>query len=178
MAQLFYIARPYARAAFLCAEEKNHIPAWKNFLEAAVVVAEDPAVLRLLHNPTVASHQLLSLFEEVLSKTLHAEQRQFLSLLTVHKRLVVLPEILLLFRLYEAEATKHSQVRVITATAANEMFKQRLSEALRKRLNRQIDLHHEVDPDILGGAIIHMGDRVMDGSIRGELNRLLEFSLK
>src|SRR3990167_5651732 len=119
MAQLLYIARPYARAAFLCAEETSQITPWKNFLEAAAVVAEDPTVLRLLRNPTVASHQLLSLFEEVLSKTLHAEQRQFLSLLTVHKRLVVLPEILLLFRLYEAEATKHSQVRVITATAVN-----------------------------------------------------------
>ena len=69
-------------------------------------------------------------------------------------------------------------MRVITAIDTDNQFKQILTEALTKRIQHQVTLECEVDPAILGGAIVHMGDRVIDGSIRGQLHRLLEFSLR
>jgi len=69
-------------------------------------------------------------------------------------------------------------VRVITAVQVEDAFKQRLAASLSKRVNRDVTLHCEVNPAILGGAIIHIGDRVIDGSVRGKLTRLLEFSLR
>ena len=56
-----------------------------------------------------------------------------------------------------------------------EDFRQKLTQALTKRIQREVTLQCEIDPAILGGAIIHIGDRVIDGSIRGKLTRLLEF---
>ena len=177
MAHLTHIARPYARAAFMCAEEGAQVKEWKRFLEAASVMLKEKSVLSLLDNPKCSSEQLLRLFENVLTSVINHSQKQFLKILVQAKRLIALPDILALFITYEAQAEKQSIVRVVTALPIKEAFKERLTAALKKRLQRQICLQHEIDPSILGGAVIHMGDRVVDGSLRGELSRLLAFSL-
>ena len=69
-------------------------------------------------------------------------------------------------------------MRVVTAIGVQDDFKAKLTKALSARIERDVTLECEIDPAILGGAIIHVGDRVIDGSIRGKLTRLLEFSLR
>ena len=109
----------------------------------------------------------------MLSMQMNTEQNNFLKLLALHKRLNVLPEILELFNAHDALLEKISKVRVITAIEAQEAFKQKLAQQLTKRIQREVTLQCEIDPAIIGGAIIHIGDRVIDGSIRGKLSRLL-----
>ena len=92
---------------------------------------------------------------------------------------MVLPDIAELFSAYYAALEKTSTVRVVTAVDMPEDFRQKLTQALTKRVQREVTLQCEVDPSIIGGAIIHVGgDRVIDDSIRGKLTRLLEFSLR
>ena len=172
------IARPYALAAFEYARDKQQLPTWKAFLESASTVAEHPSVARLLANPETSSTTLIDLFQGVLAAMLDSEQKNFLLLLAQNKRLLVLPEITRLFNTYYAAYEKLSTVRVITAVNIDEEFRQKLAQALTKRVLKEVTLECEVDPAILGGAIIHIGDRVIDGSIRGKLTRLLEFSLR
>lgn len=174
MANLSSIARPYALAAFETAREKQTLPAWKAFLESAAVVAKNRSVLRLLGNPEVPSAELAKLFKEVLSSVSDKEQTNFLLLLAQNKRLVALPDISDTFNAYYSALEKVSKVRVVTAVETEENFRKTLISALTKRIQRDVTLHCEVDPSILGGAIVHIGDRVIDGSIRGKLTRLLQ----
>lgn len=176
MANLASIARPYALAAFECARDEQQLPAWKAFLNAASFIASQTAVVKLMANPELPAAKLLTFFHEILAAqfNLNTEQDNFLLLLSQNNRLNVLPEIADTFNAYYAALEKMSHVRVITAVEAEEAFTQKLSQALAKRIKGEVTLQCEVNPSLIGGAIIHIGDRVIDGSVRGKLNRLLE----
>lgn len=178
MANLNSIARPYALAAFECARDTKQLLEWKGFLQAAAEIASNKQVLRLLSNPEFPTAKLVVLFQEILSSQLNDERKNFLLLLAQNKRLAALPDIAASFNAYYAALEKVSAVRLVTAVDINEDFRQKITSALTKRIQRDVVLKCEVDPAILGGAIIHIGDRVIDGSIRGKLTRLLEFSLR
>jgi F-type H+-transporting ATPase subunit delta len=178
MANFSNIARPYALAAFEYAQAAQQLPAWTAFLKQATFITEQPSVIQVLANSQVLPAQLFDLYQSTFAHPLDAEQKNFLQLLAQNKRLMILPKITEAFNTYYAQLEKISHVRVVTATEPKEEFKQKLVQALTKRINSHVTLECEIDPAILGGAIIHMGDNVIDGSIRGKLTRLLEFSLR
>jgi F-type H+-transporting ATPase subunit delta len=178
MANLSSIARPYARAAFEYAHDKHALPEWKACLSSAAFAIALPSVSALLDHPECSSMKLYQMLEDVLSSQLNTDIKNFLLLLAQNKRLNLLPEISSLFNDYEAQLQKITNVRVITAAETDEHFKQALTAALTKRIQREVILHCETDASLLGGAIIHIADGVIDGSIRGKLNRLHEFSLR
>jgi F-type H+-transporting ATPase subunit delta len=173
MSNLSSIARPYAFAAFEYARDKQQLLPWKNFLDSASFLAQQLTVIRLLADPGLSSEKIFDFFHEIFASQLNKEQKNFLLLLAQKKRLNVLPDIADTFNAYYAAFKKTSNVRVITAVKAQEDFRQQLALALTKRTQREVTLDCEVDPSIIGGAIIHIGDSVIDGSIRGKLTRLL-----
>lgn len=168
------IARPYSAAAFEYARERNELASWKQFLEYLSVITQQPEVFNLLKNPEVSAEKIFELFSEVLSAFLNSAQKNFLLLLAQNKRFKIMPEINELFNNYCAALEKMSTVRLVTAIEVGEEYKHKLSQALAKRIQHNVCLNCEINPAILGGAIIHMGDKVIDGSVRGKLNRLLE----
>lgn len=174
MANLTSIARPYALAAFESARDKGTLAAWKTYLEAASLVAKQPVVSKLLTNPEVTPEKPYDLFQSVLASYADTERNNFLRLLSQNRRLPVLPEIAELFNMYFAYLEKISTVRLVTAIDLEEAFRQKFAQALTKRVQKEVKLKCETDPTIIGGAIIHIGDRVIDGSIRGKLARLRE----
>lgn len=178
MANLYSIARPYALAAFEAAQDANELPQWKVFLQTAAIMVQDKTLAKILDNPGISVNKLDQLFSELLASVTTEKCRNFLHLLAQNKRLAALPEINTLYSAYLAELEKISNIRVITAFAMNDGQQQTLASALSKRMNHEVSLHCEIDPHIIGGAVIHIGDRVIDGSIRGKLTRLLEFSLR
>lgn len=168
------IARPYAIAAFYVARDSQSLMEWKSFLESAAQVVKNPSVSALLAHPEISAKKILDLFLEVLAPLLNTERKNFLALLTQNHRLVMLPQILELFTIYYRTLEKISKVRIVTAVDVEDAYRQKLIQALSKRIHHEVTLHCDVDPSILGGAVIHMGDRVIDGSIRGKLTRLLQ----
>jgi F-type H+-transporting ATPase subunit delta len=168
------IARPYALAAFEYARDKQQLADWKAFLANAALVAKDPAAAKLLANPQTQATSLYELFQDVLISILDTEKKNFLLLLAQKRRLQALPDIANVFNAFYAQLEKTSNVRVVTAVDIQEDFKQKLTHALSKRIQRDVVLHCEVDPAIIGGAIIYMGDNVIDGSVRGKLARMRE----
>jgi F-type H+-transporting ATPase subunit delta len=174
MANLSSIARPYALAAFEYARDHKQLPAWKGFLEAAAAYTQQSEISRLLMNPEVQSADIFSLFSDLLAVHLDAERKNFLSLLTENQRFNALPEISQHYNAFYAAYEKICKVRVVTATETDEPFRQKLAQSLTKRIQRDVTLQCEVDASLIGGAVIHIGDRVIDGSIRGKLSRLLE----
>jgi len=174
MANLASIARPYALAAFECARDAQQLAEWKAFLQYASYITSQPDVMTLLGNPKLVSADLFDIYQKILASQLNPARKNFLLLLAQNKRFNVLPEIADTFNTYFSALEKSSNVKVVTAIASQESFKKNLAQALTKRIKREVTLQCEVDPTILGGAIIHIGDKVIDGSIRGKLTRLLE----
>jgi F-type H+-transporting ATPase subunit delta len=169
------IARPYALAAYEYALAKNDLPAWEELLQTAAVVAEDPLIIRLMTIPSINKTQLADLFIDVLASELNDEKKNFIRLLAEHKRYVVLPEIARQFANLRAEHDKKVTVEVSSATPLDAKQQEKLIEALTKRLKLQVALNCNIDPDLLGGAVIRIGDKVIDGSVRGKLQRLFDF---
>ena len=174
MATLIGIARPYALAAFEFARDHHQLSQWQAFLNSAATVLGNQQFLQLANNPHTSADKLVDLLSEILAATLDTSRRNFLHLLGQNKRLMALPDISDLFNVQLTHLEKISNVRVITAIDMDEAYKQKLSQSLSKRLQHNVTLQEEVDPAILGGAVIHIGDNVIDGSIRGQLTRLLE----
>lgn len=169
------IARPYAAAAFEYALASKDIAAWEAMLQSATSVAQTPAVTQLLASPKMTSAQLATFFCEIIATQLNDARRNFMRLLAENSRLSALPEITELFSAYRAAQEKTVTVNVTSAAALTDAHQTKLVQALTKRLQRQVELQCEVDPLLLGGAIVRAGDTVIDGSVRGKLTRLLDF---
>lgn len=166
------IARPYAKAAFQYAEAQNALAHWSQSLAVAALITEDAQMASLLNNPLLDPEQILDVYFDIAKESFSQHEKNFLSLLAQNKRLQVLPEILLIFNTLRAEKERTVDVEVLSVTPLSEPQMQRLSVSLKDRLQRDVSLHCVVDEQLIGGAIIRAGDFVIDGSVRGKLNRM------
>ena len=172
MAERATIARPYAKAAFAVAREQGTLDHWSRWLETARGVVESDEFQKLERSPGVSTEQLESLIAGICGADLDAQGQALLRLLTENGRLDFLPEIAVRFKELEAEDRNVAEVEVVSATALDERQKERLAAALRARLSREVRLSCAVDPALIGGAIVRSGDMLIDGSLRGKLERL------
>lgn len=173
MVEKVTVARPYAKAAFEMAREKGDFARWSNSLAAAAAVVRDPRVARLLSNPRVQPSELIDLIAAAGGEALDDSGRNFLNTLAHNRRLKVLPEVAAYYEELRAEVENVADVHVTSAAELDSAQRERLSAALRQRLKREIRLHCAVDAALIGGAIVRSGDFVMDGSLRGRLERLM-----
>lgn len=170
MPEKFIIARPYALAIFTQACQERTLAFWSQMLTLGVNILHDPKMSQFIGNPRVTRDQLTELFIAVVGNAFSAAGHNFLRLLIMNDRLVVLPEIAELFNKHRAEF--ESQVTVICAYPIGADQESILARALEKRLGHQIKIKVQVDPEIIGGAIIHIGDVVIDGSLRAGLTQM------
>ena len=164
-------ARPYARAIFELAGERGGYDQWANRLAYWSAVVQDETVRTRLAEPGVTAQSKADLIAQV-SDGLDDDSRNLLRMLAENDRLTALPD---LYRQYEQlrrDAEGEAEVHVISAYALTDDQSGRIVEALGKRLSRKIKLTSEVDPSLIGGAIIRSGDLVIDGSILGRLTGL------
>lgn len=177
MAEAATIARPYARAAFQSATAAGALPKWTDVLQRASACIADPRVAELIGSPRVKAAELVQMLAEVAGVQNSAESgndaaQNFLRLLTENRRLKLLPHIAAQYEHMRADAENTLDVTVVSAMPLTPEQSGKLSASLGKRLKRQIRLHAEVDPKLIGGAIVRAGDFVTDGSLRGRLERL------
>ena len=174
MAELSTLARPYAKAAFEYALEKGVLAEWSGQLATVAAVAVDEGMSRVLDNPALTSEQQASTLNSVCGDSTGQELKNFITVLSANKRLSLLPEIRRQFELYKAHQEKAVDVEVISAFDLPEATVSRLADALGKKLERQVKVSTSTDNNLLGGVLIRAGDTVIDGSVRGRLNKLAE----
>lgn len=165
-------ARPYAKAAFEYALEKNVIEQWSIMLRVLAAISVDKRVAPLLTDPRFSVTQCYELYSDVANKWLDDNARNFLKLLTHNRRLRVLPEISALYESYRAQHEKTVEVIVTSFMPLSPEQLQRLSKTLKQRLQSNITLDCQIDKKLLGGAIVRAGDLVIDGSVLGQLDRM------
>ena len=166
------IARPYAKAAFEESREKGRLAEWSEGLAIAAQVVRDPRVARLLGNPQVTAPELAQIVTDIAGAKLGGDGRNFLLALAENHRLGALPEIAALYDEMKNAAEGIADVTVTSATPLDGAQRERLTAALARRLKRRVRLTCEVDPKLLGGAVLRAGDLVIDGSLRSRLERM------
>ena len=166
------IARPYAKAAFAEARADSMLDAWSGALHTAAAVVADPRVHSLLGDPHVTNEQLSQLVLDIAGAGLGEHGRNFVRTLAEARRLDCLPEIAALFDIYKDDAEGIADVTVTSAAPLDARQQASLSAALARRLKREVRLHCTTDPQLLGGAVLRSGDLVIDGSVRGRLERI------
>lgn len=174
MAELSTLARPYAKAAFEYALGKAVLADWSAQLATLAAVVEHEGVAQVLVNPELTSEQQAKTLSDVCGDSICNELKNFNSILATNKRLVLLPEIRKQFELYKAEQERAVDVEVISAFELPQSTVTRLADALGKKLERQVKVSSSTDSELLGGVLIRAGDMVIDGSVRGRLNKLAE----
>lgn len=172
MADRLTIARPYARAAFAEARAAERLEPWSQALAVASQVIRDPRVATLLGNPHVTPAQLAQLVSGIAGAQLGAHGENFVRTLAANRRLAYLPEIAAQFDILKDAAQGVADVTVTSAAQLNATQQRQLAQALEKRLKRTVRLHAEVDPTLIGGAVLRSGDLVIDGSLRTRLERI------
>jgi F-type H+-transporting ATPase subunit delta len=172
MADKTTIARPYARAAFEEARRDQRLGPWSEALRTGATVVEDPRVQNLLGNPHVTPQQLAQLVIDIAGDGLGEHGRNFVQTLAENRRLAYLPEISKFFDELKDAAEGVVDVTVTSAAPLGEEQQRTLSQALAKRLKREVRLHTATDPELIGGAVLRAGDLVIDGSLRSRLERI------
>lgn len=174
MAELITLARPYAKAAFETALQDDALDKWSNMIALSAAVANEEGVSAILSSPSLSSDQIAEAFIGVCGDELDEKGKNFISLLAENKRLVLLWEISSLFETLKANQEMSVDVEITTAFEISSDVSNKLAQALKDRLKREIILATSVDQSLIGGAIIRAGDNVIDSSVRGKLSKLAE----
>lgn len=174
MAELSTIARPYAKAAFECAVAAAALPQWSAALGLLAELAKEPRVIGLLETPNLTSNSKADQLVALCGDTLDAQGANFVRTLAENRRLALLPQIQQQFESLKANLEKTVNVELIAATAMDPAQLEKLEQALKARLQRDVKIDVSVDKALLGGAVIRAGDTVIDGSVRGRLAKLAE----
>ncbi|MEI2415996.1 F0F1 ATP synthase subunit delta [Orrella sp. JC864] len=173
MAELSTVARPYAEALFGAArDDRAGLAAWSELVAQMAQVAAHPEVGSALSDPRLSSAQRAELFAGLLRGELPQAGRNFIVLLAENDRLLLLPEIA---RQFEALRNRHEGVAVAEITSAFEMDDTQVKEllaGLEKKFGTKLTAQVKVDPSLIGGVRVAVGDQVLDTSVQAQLARM------
>jgi F-type H+-transporting ATPase subunit delta len=172
MADFSTLARPYAKAVFELARDSDQFKAWSTQLAAIAQAVADPQLARLIGHPALDRNQLADVFAQALAKDLGKDGAALLKLLAENGRLKSAGFVAEQFEALRAEAESRVNVEVTSAAPVEPAQQDALAAAIKKRLDRDVAIEWKTDESLVAGAVIRAGDLVIDGSVRGELERL------
>ena len=167
------VSRNYAETLLELARRAEDLAGWGKLIQDVANAMEDDATLRLfLESPKVSEAQKSAVISEALSDRVPRHFLRFLLAMIRKRRQMLIPEIATeYFNLVDqSEGRIHANVTV--ARESSESERNAIAESLSKVLGKQAVLHVNVNPAILGGVIVKVGDTVMDGSVRRKLATL------
>ncbi|MFY1027927.1 F0F1 ATP synthase subunit delta [Actinobacillus seminis] len=176
MSELTTIARPYAKAAFdfaveRSATDKSAVKKWAEMLNFLAEAVKNDAMNTFLSS-SLSADKLADTVISICGEQLDKSGQNLVRLMAENKRLTVLPAVADEFQRYVEEYHAIAEVEVISAQPLNEKQQQKIAAAMEKRLARKVKLNCSIDSSLIAGAIIRTDDFVIDGSSRGQLNRL------
>jgi F-type H+-transporting ATPase subunit delta len=172
MAELSTLARPYAKAVFELARDESKLAEWSAMLAGLAAAVRDPGVARAIGHPAVGRGQLAGVLIEAMGGKASEHSKNLLKLLSEYDRLKLAPAIAAQFEALRAEHERRVDVQIVSAAPVDAAQQKALVDAVRKKLDRDVNVEWKTDPSLIAGAQIRAGDMVIDGSISGELARL------
>jgi len=172
MSELATLARPYAAAVFKRASETGSTAQWSQDLAFLSAVLADADMTATISNPKVSKLDVLALMLDICQTKVNAETENLLKLLVHNGKLTLVPTITQLFESYKASEEGYVEVELTTAFPFALQAQQDFAITLEKTLGKKVNLSISVDKSLIGGVLIRAGDRVIDGSIRGQLQQM------
>ena len=173
MSEVTTIARPYAKAAFDFAVEQKAVDSWLEMLVFAAEVSKDDTVQQLIHS-SMAPEQLAQLFNQICGEQLNEQGQNLIRVMAENGRLSVLPDVLVEFTALKAELDKEVEAVITSAAALSDAEKTKIQKSLENRYQRKVRLTCQLDPSLMAGLVIKIGDDIIDASVRSKLTRLAE----
>lgn len=172
MAEPATLARPYAKAVFDLARADKKLADWSALLAGLAIAVRDPEIARWIGHPAIGRGQLADVLIAAFGKDVSQQEQNLLRLLVENNRLRLAPAIADQYEQLKADAERRVEVEVTSATPVDAAQRQALAEAIRARLEREVDVAWKTDPSLIAGAVVRAGDLVIDGSVAGELAQL------
>ena len=172
MAELATIARPYAEAVFRLAKQGNALPAWSDALNLIATVYQDPQMRAVMANPKITPADVERLMLAICGERIDGVARNLIQLLVHNRRLPALAEIRELFEQLKLEDEGKLDAKISSAFPMEDAQRNQVVNLLSSRFKRKINATVTVDPDLIGGIKVEVGDKVWDASVRGRLQTM------
>ncbi|WP_290871170.1 F0F1 ATP synthase subunit delta [Aquabacterium sp.] len=171
MAELATIARPYAEALFKATPAAEQ-SAWVAQAEALAAVARDPQLQSLADNPKVTAEQVFDVITGAAKVSLAPALVNFLRTVLENGRLAALPTMVEQFQTLVQAGQGVSEARIYSAFPVDAAQLADIIGPLESRFGRKLEAKVELDPELIGGVRVVVGDEVLDTSIKARLERM------
>jgi F-type H+-transporting ATPase subunit delta len=170
MAELATIARPYAEALFKASStDLVHVSAW---LDELAALAANAQLLQFADSPKVTAEQVFEVVTGVAKSTLNDHAKNFLRTVIGNGRISVLPEIASQFRTLKNAQSGSSDAVVYSAFPIDGAALADVAATLEKRFGRKLNVTVELEPELIGGIRVVVGDEVLDTSVKARLEQM------
>ncbi len=172
MARRKSAARRYAEAAFEVAVRDDAVEAWRNELDTAAAVVAEERIGRALANPAIPLDTRIATAETTFGRLVGPKVLNLISLMLRRGRIQELPRLAAEFRRLDDERQGVTRASVTSTLPLEPDEVRALEQRLASATDRRVALDLKVDPSLLGGLVVRLGDRLVDGSVRSRLERL------
>ena len=172
MARRESAARRYAEAAFSVAMRDDTVEQWRSELDSAATIVEEERIGRALANPSIPLGTRQATAQKTFGKLVGQPVLNLIGLMLRRGRIQELPKLAAEFRRLDNERQGITQATATSASALTKDEVRALTQRLEQDTGGRVELAVQVDPSLLGGLVVRLGDRLIDGSVRSRLERL------
>lgn len=172
MAEASTIARPYAEAVFGLAQQAGTFDRWSQTLSLLATISADPVMQSVLNDPHFTDQKLFDLLAGMLGPSLDATGLQFMRTLIESGRLAIATEIGRQFELLKNAHLGRADVAISSAFPLSDAQLDELLIALERRFGVKLNASVSIDPSLIGGVRVVVGDQVLDTSVRTRLEEM------
>ena len=173
MIELTPLARPYAKAVFASALDTESIDEIKEELKTMALISSTIEVKGLIEDPTLSNNEILNSLKTLLEGSISKPAQSLLNVLAENNRFILLEAI---FEIYKEIVAKHKEqksVEVFVATEPSSDTKETIKTRLVSTHGEGTNVEFKIDPHIMGGLSIKVGDETLDLSVKGKVKKLI-----
>lgn len=171
MAELATVARPYAEALFRVAKQGN-MAAWSELVSELAQVGSNPDVQAFAANPNVTDTDMAATLAALVKSPMTPEANNFVRMLVENGRVSLLPEIGEQFQVLKNADAGAADAEITSAFEISDAQVAQLVAMLEKKFGRKLNPTVTVDPALIGGVRVVVGDEVLDTSVRAKLQQM------
>lgn len=171
MAELATIARPYAEALYQAAQ-KHDVRAWAEQLDVLALVASDAQLCQFADSPTATSAQVFAVTTAAVKMPLAEGVQNLLRVVIDNRRLKALPTVIEQFHALVNAAGGVADAQIYSAYPIDATQLAEVVGTLEKRFGRKLEAHVTLEPSLIGGIRVVVGDEVLDTSVKARLERM------
>lgn len=174
------LALRYAKGLFIVAKELNKTKEFGEDLQRLEDLLRNyPEIFRVLESPIYPPDVKMEILREIVQYIqVDPEVERFLQLLVERRRIQYLKDIIKMYQSLLDEELGIARGEVVCAYEISDEERRALEEALKEVLKKEVYLEVRVDPGIIGGALVRIGDYVWDGTLKSQLEKVKEIIRK